>query len=190
MSPREAKLHAVTDAIGRPIRLFMTAGEVKDHAGARALVSSLSATNCLLGDRGYDTDWFRVTFLDKDIVPCIPNVSTTESVSDAPLVTVMRTALPDNGKASLEKAQQDRNHVRVPEGLATLRDALRQILRRVPLGHRHRPRRNRKLLFMRPDLRQLEASLHLPSHARKEYLKNGSNCVQEVICWDDPLSAI
>jgi transposase len=32
------KLHAVTDAEGRPIRFFMTAGEVSDYTGAAALL--------------------------------------------------------------------------------------------------------------------------------------------------------
>ena len=31
------KLHAVTDADGRPIRFFMTAGQVSDYTGAAAL---------------------------------------------------------------------------------------------------------------------------------------------------------
>ena len=53
------KLHAVTDAIGRPIRFFMTAGQVSDYTCARALVSSLPAADWLLVDRGYDADWFR-----------------------------------------------------------------------------------------------------------------------------------
>ncbi len=62
------KLHAVTDAIGRPIRFFMTAGEVSDYTGARALVSSLPVSDWLLGDRGYDADWFREALADKGIV--------------------------------------------------------------------------------------------------------------------------
>lgn len=66
------KLHAVTDAIGRPIRFFMTAGEVSDYTGARALVSSLPAADWLLGDRGYDADWFREALAYKGLVPCIP----------------------------------------------------------------------------------------------------------------------
>ena len=37
------KLHAVTDTIGRPIRFFMTAGQVSDYTGARALMSNLPA---------------------------------------------------------------------------------------------------------------------------------------------------
>lgn len=34
-------LHAVTDAIGRPISLFMTAGQVSDYTGAAALLDGL-----------------------------------------------------------------------------------------------------------------------------------------------------
>ena len=35
------KLHAVTDANGRPISLFVTAGQVSDYTGAAALLDSL-----------------------------------------------------------------------------------------------------------------------------------------------------
>lgn len=66
------KLHAVTDTMGRPIRLFMTAGQVSDYTGARALVSSLPAADWLLGDRGYDADWFREALVGMGITPCIP----------------------------------------------------------------------------------------------------------------------
>ncbi|MFQ3253842.1 MAG: transposase [Loktanella salsilacus] len=65
------KLHAVTDAGGRPIRFFMTAGQVSDYTGARALLSSLPNADWLLGDRGYDADWFREALIDKKITPCI-----------------------------------------------------------------------------------------------------------------------
>ena len=50
------KLPALADTTGRPIRFFMTAGEVRDYIGASALVSSLPAADLLLGDRGYDTN--------------------------------------------------------------------------------------------------------------------------------------
>ena len=66
------KLHAVTDAIGRPIRFFLTAGQVSDYTGARALMSSLPAAEWLLGDRGYDADWLREALETKKIKPCIP----------------------------------------------------------------------------------------------------------------------
>ena len=84
-SARGTKLHAVTDADGRPIRFFMTAGpplavcrqtaagqRVSDYTGAAAMLSGLPAAKWLLGDRGYDADWFRDALKDKGIKPCIP----------------------------------------------------------------------------------------------------------------------
>ena len=56
---------------GRPIRFFITAGQDSDYTGARALVSSLPSADWLLGDRGYDADWFREALLEKRIKPCI-----------------------------------------------------------------------------------------------------------------------
>ena len=66
------KLHAICDSQGRPIDLFLTAGPVSDYIGARALISGLPNVKWLLGDRGYDADWFREALQDKKIRPCIP----------------------------------------------------------------------------------------------------------------------
>ena len=66
------KLHAVTDAEGRPLRFFMTAGQVSDYTGAAALLDSLPKAEWLLADRGNDADWFREALKDKGIMPCIP----------------------------------------------------------------------------------------------------------------------
>ena len=66
------KLHAVTDTIGRPVRLFITAGQVSDYTGAAALMNGLPEAEWLLADRGYDADWFRDTLIDKGTKPCIP----------------------------------------------------------------------------------------------------------------------
>jgi transposase len=65
------KLHAVTDAHGPPIRLFMTAGQVSDYTGTAALLDSLPKAEWLLADRGYDADWFRGALKDNGIRPCI-----------------------------------------------------------------------------------------------------------------------
>ena len=40
----------------RPLDLFVTAGQVSDYIGARALLGSLPNVDWLLGDRGYDAD--------------------------------------------------------------------------------------------------------------------------------------
>ena len=66
------KLHAVTDATGRPLRFFMTVGQVSDYTGAAALLGSLPAAEWLIADRGYDADWFRDAVKDKGIRPRIP----------------------------------------------------------------------------------------------------------------------
>ena len=70
------KLHAVTDANGRPISLFMTAGQVSDYTGAAALLDSLPRAQWLLGDQGYDADWFRDALQARGITPCIPGRKT------------------------------------------------------------------------------------------------------------------
>ncbi len=66
------KLHAICDSKGRPIDLFVTPGQVSDYIGARALLRGLPKVKWLLGDRGYDADWFREALHDKGIRACIP----------------------------------------------------------------------------------------------------------------------
>ena len=66
------KLHAVTDANGRPLSFFMTAGQVSDYSGAAALLDDLPKAQWMLADRGYDADWYRDALQAKGIMPCIP----------------------------------------------------------------------------------------------------------------------
>ena len=70
------KLHAVADAQGRPISLFVTAGPVSDYSGAAALLRSFPKAEWMLADRGYDADWFRDALKDKGIRACIPGRKT------------------------------------------------------------------------------------------------------------------
>jgi transposase len=65
------KLHAVTDTIGLPIWFFMIAGQFSDYTETKALVSNLPAAEWLLGDRGYDADWFREALVNMGIKLCI-----------------------------------------------------------------------------------------------------------------------
>ena len=68
-----SKLHAVTDTLGRPLRMFLTAGQRSDYIGARALLDSLPPAKHMLADRGYDADWYREELENKGITPCIPS---------------------------------------------------------------------------------------------------------------------
>jgi transposase len=45
---------------------------VSDHKGARRLLSSLPKAKVLLGDKGYDSNWFRAALIKRGISPCIP----------------------------------------------------------------------------------------------------------------------
>lgn len=65
------KLHAVADANGRSLSFFMTAGQVSDYTGAAVVLDDLPKAQWLLGDRGYDADWFRDALQAKGIQPCI-----------------------------------------------------------------------------------------------------------------------
>ncbi len=66
------KLHAVVDNDGKPVLLFLSAGQVSDYKGARQLLGFLPNAKVMLADRGYDADWFRQALKEKDIAPCIP----------------------------------------------------------------------------------------------------------------------
>jgi transposase len=67
-----SKLHAVVDNEGKPVLLFLSAGQVSDYKGARQLLGFLSNAKVMLADRGYDADWFRQALEEKGITPCIP----------------------------------------------------------------------------------------------------------------------
>ncbi|MGK9264234.1 IS5 family transposase [Sinorhizobium meliloti] len=67
-----SKLHAICDAEGRPLVLLLTEGQMSDHKGARLMLPVLPCTANLLGDKGYDSNWFRKALADRGIEPCIP----------------------------------------------------------------------------------------------------------------------
>jgi len=60
-------LHALPDSKGRPLRFFMTVGQVSDDTGAAALSRSRPAAESLIADREYDAGWFRDALKDKAI---------------------------------------------------------------------------------------------------------------------------
>jgi hypothetical protein len=64
------KLDAVTDAKDRPLKFFMTAGQVRDDTCAATLPGSLPAAEWLIAV-GSDADWYLEALKDKGIGPCI-----------------------------------------------------------------------------------------------------------------------
>ena len=60
------------DGQGRPINMLLSEGQMSDHMGAFLLLASLPKVRELLGDKGYDSDWFREALAERGITPCIP----------------------------------------------------------------------------------------------------------------------
>jgi len=55
------KIHALVDAIGRPILLKLTEGQAHDGRSAADMFASVTAGVTLLADRAYDSDALRET---------------------------------------------------------------------------------------------------------------------------------
>ena len=68
-----SKLHAVCDGQGRPLVMLLSEGQMSDYKGAALMVDALPKAKAMLGDRGYDADWFRNALIAKGITPCIPS---------------------------------------------------------------------------------------------------------------------
>ncbi|UAJ12253.1 IS5 family transposase [Polymorphobacter megasporae] len=68
-----SKLHAVCDGQGRPLVMLLTEGQTSDYKGAALMLDALPKARAMLGDRGYDADWFRAALIAKGITPCIPS---------------------------------------------------------------------------------------------------------------------
>lgn len=52
--------------------LLLTEGQMSDFKGAALMFEAIPDAKTLLGDKGYDADWFRHALLKSGITPCIP----------------------------------------------------------------------------------------------------------------------
>ena len=68
-----SKLHVVCDGRGRPLVMLLSEGQMSDYKGAAMMLAALPKAKAMLGDRGYDADWFRQALTERGIEPCIPS---------------------------------------------------------------------------------------------------------------------
>ena len=52
------KIHALVDALGNPLKIILTAGQVHDITVAPSLIADVKA-EIVMADGGYDSDKFR-----------------------------------------------------------------------------------------------------------------------------------
>ena len=65
------KIHAIVDALGNPLVLSLTAGQVHDIQQAEVLTAQIEA-GALLGDKGYDADSYIESLRKRGIQVVIP----------------------------------------------------------------------------------------------------------------------
>jgi transposase len=53
--------------------MLLSDGQMSDFKGAALMIDALPEAKVLLGDRGYDADWFRNVLKARGIAPCIPS---------------------------------------------------------------------------------------------------------------------
>ena len=55
--------------------MLLSEGQMSDYKGAALMLNALPRAKELLGDKGYDADWFRQALAERGITPCIPSKS-------------------------------------------------------------------------------------------------------------------
>lgn len=65
------KVHALTDALGYPIKFILTSGQESDIGQAKNLLTGIEA-GALLADKGYDADALLDTLKEKNMAVVIP----------------------------------------------------------------------------------------------------------------------
>jgi len=66
------KIHAVVDALGNPIRIELTEGQVHDVTRASSLITGFEGAN-ILADKGYDADALIQQIESQGCIPVIPS---------------------------------------------------------------------------------------------------------------------
>jgi len=84
--------------------MLLSEGQMSDYKGAALMIDALPGAKVLLGDRGYDADWFRTALAKRKIAACIPS-KTNRKVHPARC-------------GALSPASQDREYVRKAQRLA------------------------------------------------------------------------
>ncbi len=70
-----SKLHVVCDGQGRPLIMLLSEGQMSDYKGAALMLDALPQARAVLGDKGYDTGWFRDALAQRGINAFIPSKS-------------------------------------------------------------------------------------------------------------------
>jgi transposase len=62
--------------------MLLSEGQMSDYKGAALMLTALPNAMELLGDKGYDADWFRQALAERGITACIPSKSNRKKPID------------------------------------------------------------------------------------------------------------
>lgn len=71
------KIHALTDALGNPLKFILTPGQRHDITQAKSLCENITAS-ALIADKGYDSKDFAQSLKDQNCDPNIPSKSNSK----------------------------------------------------------------------------------------------------------------
>lgn len=66
------QIHAAVDALGKPVRLLLTAGQTSEYTQAEALIAGFEA-GYVRAHKGYDSDAFVSAIASSQALPVIPS---------------------------------------------------------------------------------------------------------------------
>ena len=55
--------------------MLLSEGQMSDFKGAALMIDAFPKAKALLGDKGYDADWFREALAERGVAACIPSKS-------------------------------------------------------------------------------------------------------------------
>jgi transposase len=105
--------------------MLLSEGQMSDFKGAALLIEAFPKATFLLGDKGYDADWFRHALADRGITACIPSKANR------------KVPIPHD-KLLCRRRHKIENNVRQTQGLAAHPHSLRPMLPHVHVRHLHR----------------------------------------------------
>ena len=62
--------------------MLLSEGQMSDYKGAALMIDAFPKAKALLGDKGYDADWFRQALSERGITPCIPSKANRKALID------------------------------------------------------------------------------------------------------------
>lgn len=77
---RTTKIHAVRDALGRPVAIEVTQGQLGDVRAAAQLLGQLPPSRRCAADTAYDSDALRQFLIERGTLPVIPNNPTRKRI--------------------------------------------------------------------------------------------------------------